>query len=261
MPGSLIRRPDGIGASGLQFAHEPADLVIRLAGNLGGVQRLDFTKRPRHDALQRYGLDRDLDHSWVDHIRMMKGVVRAVQKHAAGESLWDGNKLSLGIGDGRDWRVVPTDPTRVPSKTETSASKRRKKAMQGTYIANRLSAILQMVVMPRVDWSPSARQFRLALQPQSLIGCLWLQAATALSERKEFRRCIGPGCAHFIEISLQRPSGRRTDAEFCSDACRARDYRRRRAQAREWARKGLAPTTIAEKLRSDAATVRGWLKR
>ncbi len=80
----------------------------------------------------------------------------------------------------------------------------------------------------------------------------------ALSEQKRFRQCVEPECGTVIELSLDR-EGRRADAQFCSTACRSRDYRRRQKEAHALARKGFTPAKIAKTLRSDTKTVRGWL--
>jgi len=97
--------------------------------------------------------------------------------------------------------------------------------------------------------------FRLRLWPKSLLGALWLQAAQALSDKAEFRKCLE--CEAPIEISR---SGARSDATFCSDSCKLRDYRKRKNQARKMAGRGILPKEIARKLRTTPATVRGWLR-
>ena len=68
-----------------------------------------------------------------------------------------------------------------------------------------------------------------ASRPSSLIGAIWVQAALAISERKVFRPC--PVCKRPIEIS--RSGGARTDTVFCSDRCKSRDYRQRRAECQQ----------------------------
>jgi endogenous inhibitor of DNA gyrase (YacG/DUF329 family) len=92
------------------------------------------------------------------------------------------------------------------------------------------------------------------LTPVSLIGALWLQAA--LGGDKEYRSC--PICKTPIEIS--RTGGARTDAVFCSDKCKSRDYRQRKATARSLRDDGVPLLKIANQIDTDPATVRGWLK-
>ena len=197
-------------------------------------------------------------HAWVDHIKGMAAILRAAKKCHAGETLWEGPMLTLGLNK---WRVVPSNPAR-PMPTRSPTPKQR--AMEGLFVADRLSRVLGDVAVPHVAWGrgPDGGRLRLVLRPASLIGCLWLQAAMALSEQKRFRECLGPGCANVIELSLDhRRGGRRTDTQFCSDACRSRDYRWRRKEARALARKGLTPAKIAQKLRSNTERVRAWLSK
>ena len=114
---------------------------------------------------------------------------------------------------------------------------------------------LAATTAPYLTWSQRVGSFDLRLSPRSLIGALWLQAALAITERKVFRNCLV--CGRPIEIS--RSGGARTDAMFCSNSCKSRDYRARRAKAKKLADRGWKPTRIAKKLRSDTRTVRGWL--
>lgn len=109
---------------------------------------------------------------------------------------------------------------------------------------------------PYLDWSNPRRSFHLRLRPQSLLGALWLQAALAITEAKVFRNC--PVCERPIEIS--RSGGARADAKFCSNKCKTRDYRDRKAKARTLADKGLGASQIARRLRTDSSTIRRWLR-
>lgn len=114
---------------------------------------------------------------------------------------------------------------------------------------------LKESVNAHVSWSISRRAFQLRVWPLSLSGALWLQAAIALSLPISLKRC--PVCDKPIELS--RSGGARTDAMFCSDACKSKDLRDRKKLARALA-KSLPPAQIAERLRSDEATVRRWLR-
>ena len=63
-----------------------------------------------------------------------------------------------------------------------------------------------------------------------------------------------------MEISTGPGIGARADAQFCSDKCRSKDYRERKKRARQLADRGFKLSRIAKELRSNNATVRGWLK-
>jgi hypothetical protein len=116
---------------------------------------------------------------------------------------------------------------------------------------------LEQTAGPYLTWSPTTRSFHLQLRPRSLIGAVWLQAAMAASVPKTFRQCLV--CKTPIEISISQ-TGTRTDAKFCSNQCKTRDYRERKAKARVLRQKGWSLPRIARKLRSDTQTVRQWVK-
>ncbi len=103
-------------------------------------------------------------------------------------------------------------------------------------------------------YSPK-RGFVPSLKPEDLLAGLWLQAWIAIRRNKEFDHC--ENCFRFIP----RSSGNaRSDKKFCSDACRASSYRRRKRQARVLRSKGASLNEIARKVESDLATVKGWVK-
>lgn len=112
-----------------------------------------------------------------------------------------------------------------------------------------LELVLRTSVWPMLDDDLVGR-----MQPVSLLGALWLQAI--LAGGRDYRECAT--CSQPIEIS--RLGGARTDARFCSNACKTKDFRDRRAEARRLAASGMRTNEIAKRVRSDVATVRRWLK-
>lgn len=101
-----------------------------------------------------------------------------------------------------------------------------------------------------------AGDFQLWVQPESLIGALWLQFAWAVARKEDIRQC--GKCEQFFALS---PDVARADKLFCSDRCRMKAYRDRQAQARALSREGASIEDIAKKLDSDPATVLGWLTK
>jgi hypothetical protein len=99
---------------------------------------------------------------------------------------------------------------------------------------------------------------KVILEPQSLLGAMWLQFAAAVDARKAFLKCAR--CGAPFEVSRD-VAGRRTDARFCSDRCRVGYYRDRIDQARRLGAKGMTAGRIARELGTDTDTVRGWLSR
>lgn len=100
------------------------------------------------------------------------------------------------------------------------------------------------------------RGFDLKLKPVSLVGGLWLQAAIAVSSEKSFRQCAV--CHGPLEIA--RGGGARTDARFCSDACKSKDHRQRRKKARALAEAKKSASQIAKQLGTNVETVRRWIE-
>lgn len=99
---------------------------------------------------------------------------------------------------------------------------------------------------------------KVTLQPQSLLGAIWLQFAAAVDARKKFASC--QHCGAPFEISLAQ-TGKRSDARFCSDRCRVGYHRDRIERARGLRSKGMSPSKIARELAAPIETVRGWLSR
>ena len=62
------------------------------------------------------------------------------------------------------------------------------------------------------------------LVPKNLFGALWLQFAEAIDDDRDYRRCTQ--CLKWFEIA---PGSGRPDKLYCSDACRMRSYRTRKA--------------------------------
>lgn len=65
--------------------------------------------------------------------------------------------------------------------------------------------------------------FDLQAIPRSLLGAIWLQFAAAVAEEKHYRRCAM--CRTYFELGA---GVNRSDRKFCSDACRSKNYRKRK---------------------------------
>ena len=60
---------------------------------------------------------------------------------------------------------------------------------------------------------------------------MWLQFAQAIASKRKYRPC--KECSGWFEVSTD-DTGKRINREFCSDPCKSKNYRRRKAEA--WAR-------------------------
>jgi len=95
------------------------------------------------------------------------------------------------------------------------------------YLDRLINKRIQEQVSPRLV-SPLEAEDKPSLSffPKHLLGCLWLQLARAITGNKQFRRCVV--CQTFIEISTDQ-TGSREGKKTCSDRCRQKLSRERRA--------------------------------
>jgi predicted nucleic acid-binding Zn ribbon protein len=100
----------------------------------------------------------------------------------------------------------------------------------------------------------SAGNVALSVEIDELMPALWLQFAFAVAEDKQYRRCAV--CDRAFELA---PGENRADRRFCSDRCRIRAYRQRKAQACEMRTAGKHLREIAKEFDTDVATVKGWV--
>jgi hypothetical protein len=112
-------------------------------------------------------------------------------------------------------------------------------------------------VLTRVLFAGNTPRLNVVLQPQSLLGCLWLQFAAAVDSKKAFAKCRQ--CDVPFEVSRD-PSGKRRSARFCSDRCRVAHYRGRIDTARRLKDEGTPLSEIARALHTKISTVRGWVE-
>ena len=120
-------------------------------------------------------------------------------------------------------------------------------------------ARLQELTQPRFLFQGSTPRLELVLRPNDLIGAFWLQFALAVDGLKRFTKCSQ--CGTPFELSRDKRSGKRADAQFCSVRCRVGHYRGRIEEARRLRSTGLSPKEIALSLNTDERTVRPWLNR
>jgi hypothetical protein len=224
----------------------------------GELLDADLVSKRSQAMFRRYGVEYS---GWVDHITALSGILQSVRSDRKGESLWDASGYTLSLGMSRHRPQVLSTKTGLPPEPLplNPAKEAGMKKMQRLFIADRLSAVLRKFVVPRLEWRDSPQRFRLAFEPNSLLGCLWLQLAMAMCGSKEFRACAREGCSHLVELSTDPRTGRRADARFCSTACRTGAYRHRKTQARALADNGVPLPEIASRLTSDPVTVQRWI--
>ena len=95
------------------------------------------------------------------------------------------------------------------------------------YLQQRLNQKLKRhVAIPRLLWN-RRQQLRFVITPTSLISAMWLQLSIAVDGNRNYRIC--EDCRRWFEVGAEA----RSDAKFCSNACRQKTYRKRKSMHQE----------------------------
>jgi hypothetical protein len=129
-----------------------------------------------------------------------------------------------------------------------------------TYLVRTVNDKLRRRVSPVLDVDESGK-VRERLAPATLLSCMWSQVYTAVSERKEYKRC--PACTRWFDVGGQ--DGATVRRVYCTDGCRVRACRDRRDRAVQLAGEGVKPAAIVGRMKeegheTDLDTVKKWLK-
>jgi hypothetical protein len=100
---------------------------------------------------------------------------------------------------------------------------------------------------------PASDRHLFQITPTNLLGALFLQLGQAIAGDREQRPC--KECGKWFEL-VPQDKGRK---EFCSDACKAKEYRERKKRALEMRAQGRTPKQIADEIKTGVETVRGWV--
>jgi hypothetical protein len=92
-----------------------------------------------------------------------------------------------------------------------------------------VNSALEGHVTPNLLYDPKPGKPVLQIVPENLLSAMWLQFARAIEGDKEYRAC--KECGKWIELSHRQVDGRTKRREFCSDACKSKDYRKRKERA------------------------------
>ncbi len=150
--------------------------------------------------------------------------------------------------------------TRIEEETSDSSGMGSATAreIRGTVIQLHVNQTLAECLGPRVTMADDFGSWAFRFEPRSLLGAIWLQATQAANEGLQHRVCARDGCRKVIAVA--RSVGARSDARFCSDACKSRDYRSRVRRAKQLKAKGWTGARIAKALGTTQVTVKRWLR-
>lgn len=139
----------------------------------------------------------------------------------------EGSPITLPRGGA--WNVDALRMSDVlPVKASNQSERIKRIAMR--WVANGVSLQLagatfyESSVTAQVMRSTPNYDFGIQIMPTSLLGAMWLQFANTIEGNLNYHRCKNAGCRGWMLVS---PGGKRAHADFCSDKCRLRHWRRR----------------------------------
>jgi hypothetical protein len=122
------------------------------------------------------------------------------------------------------------------------------------YLQRKIKAKLEKNLSGEVDWNYASKRMTFGMIPNDLLGAVWLQFAVGIDAALEYRSC--KTCKKWYALT---PEVARKTRQFCSNACKIRDYRSKQDEARRLVAAGKKYREIAKRLGSSVAIVRGWV--
>jgi hypothetical protein len=127
------------------------------------------------------------------------------------------------------------------------------------YLRETVNEHLRKLVAPRLVPAGDRKKMSMYIVPESLLGNLWWQFARAISNSQTFRNCSNPNCGELMLVAPEG-TGYRSHRTTCSEACRARLYIDRKAEARRLHEDdGLSAREIAKRLDANIDSVKRWI--
>jgi hypothetical protein len=121
-----------------------------------------------------------------------------------------------------------------------------------------LDAELRSLTRCAMTWDARRRQPALSVQPNSLLGCLYLQLAQTVDRGAA---CRTGRCLYCQRRFLLAPGVGRADRSTCSDSCRVSLHKQRGRRAAELRAAGKGLRQIAEELGVETGMVKRWLHK
>ena len=117
---------------------------------------------------------------------------------------------------------------------------------------------LWALTAPLLFWNADRDKQVMRIVPKTLLGAMWLQFARAVSGEVRYRPC--KACGKWLTLSTE-DDGFRSDREFCTAACRQKDYRAKVKAARQQRIEGRTMRQIAKHFNTTTDTIRNWLTK
>jgi hypothetical protein len=122
----------------------------------------------------------------------------------------------------------------------------------------RIDQRLQRETHGCMNWDDRRDRAVLGMTPGNLLGAMWLQFAQEVTGQAQHRPC--KVCGKWLTISSD-DYGFRSDREFCSAACRQKDYRTKIKDARGLREQGLTVRQLAKRFDTTTNTINNWLAK
>jgi len=132
-------------------------------------------------------------------------------------------KIALVFESAATWLAIHRVIRCLLSDWPKLAKEGNKKEM-GDYLDRQFNHDSKARLAYRLELDPASGQLRSRLVAQSLADLLFVQWGMSVARNATHRQCAA--CAAWFEV---HPAGGRPDKHFCSDACRMRAYRARKA--------------------------------
>jgi hypothetical protein len=213
----------------------------------------------------------ELRSHWQNHLHDMKAAVslwlaiRTEDKDLLAQCIeWRSDQhITYVWPPSSDWRTPWSIRATIASPSDAELLKRFRLGdvvmPARTYLQKVVNTRLHEQVAPRILWISSERiNMGLYIVPDSLIGCLWLQLATALAEFNKFQFC--EACCKPMLVAPEG-SGFRSTRKTCSNACRIKVYAGRKAKARQLRDQKLSVREIAKRLDTGVEQIKRWIAK
>jgi hypothetical protein len=114
------------------------------------------------------------------------------------------------------------------------------------------------LVRPLVSWNAARDRQMIRIMPKHLLGAMWLQFARAVVGDVKYRPC--KVCGKWLTLSTE-DDGFRSDREFCTAACRQKDYRGKVKEAKRLKAEGKTVRQLAKHFGTTPTTIKNWLTK
>jgi hypothetical protein len=256
----------------LKFAGIEADSELEILkfaseyGLLGGSPTIAL-ELPKGESTK--AITGELRSHWQNHLHDMKAAVslwlaiRTEDTELLAKCIkWRSDRhITYAWPPSSDWRTPWSIHATIASPLDTELLKRFRPGdvvmPARIYLQKVVNTRLHEQVAPRILWiSPERTKMGLYIVPDSLIGFLWLQLATALAEFNKFQFC--EACEKPMLVAPEG-AGFRSNRKTCSNACRIKVYAGRKAEARRLREQKVSVREIAKRLDTGVEQVKRWI--